>query len=346
MKGISPRGIALLLSFLITLCVLLILIGSILILGGSVNLWLVLILAITTFVISYFVAFYMIKNFIYERIRVIYKTIHTTKGAKRAFDLDMSEDVINQVNDEVIEWAQERGDEIKELKEQEKFRREFIGNLAHELKTPVFSIQGYILTLLEGGLEDKSINTKFLTRAAKGVERMTHIIEDLDEITKYESGRIDLQIKRINITELVEDVMSSLEMKAKDLGVELRFKESPDKAVWVMADAGRIGQVLTNLIVNSINYNKEGGYTEVRFFDMDKSILIEVADNGIGISEKHLPRLFERFYRVDKSRSRHEGGTGLGLAIVKHIVESHEQNINVRSTEGVGSTFSFTLAKA
>ena len=259
----------------------------------------------------------------------------------------MSEDVLSKVSHEVENWTDRKSKEIKDLRDQEEFRREFIGNLAHELKTPIFSIQGYILTLLEGGLEDSSVNRDFLLRAAKGVDRMTHIVEDLDEITKFESGRIPIDKKEGNIIDLAKEIIESFEHKAKKRKVKLKFKENYDRPFIVKMDSARIGQVLTNLINNAVIYSKpEGGEVEIRFYPMDKQLLIEVADNGNGIAEEHLPRLFERFYRVDKSRSRHEGGTGLGLAIVKHIIEGHGQSIDVRSTEGLGSTFSFTLELA
>ena len=230
---------------------------------------------------------------------------------------------------------------------QEEFRREFLGNLSHELKTPIFSIQGYILTLLEGGLEDENINRAFLERASKGVDRVTGIIEDLDLITRIESERLKLNLAPVNILSLAREIVESLEIKAQKRNVKLSldWKRIGSQEINVLCDRDKIGQVLSNIINNSINYGVENGHTEVRFFDLEDNILIEVSDDGVGIREEHLPRLFERFYRVDKSRARNEGGTGLGLAIVKHLVEAHGQTIDVRSTEGQGSTFSFTLKK-
>lgn len=257
----------------------------------------------------------------------------------------MYKDVLANAADDTKKWADERNSEISKLKEQEAFRREFLGNLAHELKTPVFSIQGYILTLLEGGLEDETVNRSFLERASKATDRMASILEDLDEITKMEVDRVELNITQFDLIDLAQEVMESLEMPAKDKQITLRFNKDYDP-IEVLADRGKIGQVLTNLISNSIAYGNESGRTQVKFYYMDEAIMCEVADNGPGIEEHLLPRLFERFYRVEQSRNRNEGGSGLGLAIVKHIIESHEQTINVRSTINVGCTFSFTLKLA
>ena len=231
------------------------------------------------------------------------------------------------------------------MKASESYRREFIGNVSHELKTPIFNIQGYLLTLLDGALEDKEVNKKYIERANKSVDRMINIVEDLEVITRLETEDMQLEIRKFNIVDLVQDAFDQLELKANASKIKLSIKnDSVDSSV--MGDTDKIQQVFLNLLSNSIKYGKEDGYTEVRFYDMGENMLIEVADNGIGIDEIHLPRLFERFYRVDKNRSRKKGGTGLGLAIVKHIVEAHNQNINVRSTVNKGSTFAFTLEKA
>ncbi|RMG77726.1 MAG: GHKL domain-containing protein, partial [Bacteroidetes bacterium] len=236
--------------------------------------------------------------------------------------------------------------EIAQLESQEKFRREFIGNLSHELKTPLFNIQGYILTLLEGGLNDEKINKKYLERAEKNIDRMIKLVEDLDQISKLETNRVQLNIEKVNLNQLIKNALESLEYEIQQENVKIKtqfFKEP----IFVKADKEKIQQVIINLISNAITYSKpEDKVVEVRVHDMENEVLVEVADNGIGIDEKHLPRLFERFYRVDESRSRHMGGSGLGLAIVKHIIEAHNQTINVRSTPGVGSTFAFTLEKA
>ena len=283
------------------------------------------------------------QRYLGERIRTLYRFISNKKFKDEDFTTSISKDVFTKLEEDTAKWASKQKKQIKELTEQENFRREFLGNLAHELKTPVFSIQGYVLTLLEGGLEDENVNRDFLERALSGVDRISAILEDLDQISKYEFDQFDLKMTTFDIVAFTKKIFRELETKAEDKGIKFKFSESFDP-IKVKADHGKIAQVMTNLISNSVSYGKEGGITTVRFHDIDKNkVLIEVADNGLGIDEKHLPRLFERFYRVDKSRARNIGGSGLGLAIVKHIVEAHGQSINVRSTEGVGSTFSFTL---
>jgi two-component system phosphate regulon sensor histidine kinase PhoR len=284
--------------------------------------------------------YYVLKLYIDSKISVIYKNIYKHKGVTRFVDVD-----IDSVEKEVENWAIQKENEILQMKASETYRREFIGNVSHELKTPIFNIQGYILTLLDGGLYDEKVNMKYLKRTSKSVDRMINIVDDLEVITRLETEETQLEIGEFNIVELAKDVLDQLELKANESKIELSIqKEIPGE--FVLGDIDKIQQVFANLISNSIKYGKEGGRTEVRFFDMNENILIEIADDGIGISEMDLPRLFERFYRVDKNRSRKIGGTGLGLAIVKHIIEAHNQTINVRSTVDVGSTFSFILEKA
>ena len=227
------------------------------------------------------------------------------------------------------------------MQDQEKYRREFLGNLAHELKTPVFAIQGYILTLLDGGLEDEKVNREFLERASIATDRMVTLLEDLDGITKMESNILKLDWSNFSIGDLTKEVIDSFEIKAKEKNITLTYPK--DKNLEVYADRAKISQVLTNLVENSITYGNENGATNIRYFQMNDLILIEVADNGPGIQHKYLNRLFERFFRIEKSRTRNEGGSGLGLAIAKHIIESHKQSLTVRSTVGMGSTFAFTL---
>lgn len=346
MKLDSPKKVAIFVSVLVGGTTTLIT-SLFLFLSDRFTWWILPVLFVGVSIVCFVLIYYSIEYFINKRIRLIYRTIRNYKmGSETELNLNMTEDVLNNVNKEVIDWAQKSRKQINRLKEQESFRREFIGNLSHELRTPVFSVQGYILTLLEGGLEDESINRKFLQRASKGVDRITHIIEDLDSITRMEDSRLTMDIKKENVVDLASEVMDSFEMKASKRNVKICFDVAYDKAIWVKMDRAYISQVFTNLINNSINYGIEEGTTEVRFHDMEDRILVEVSDNGIGISQEHLPRLFERFYRVDKSRNRNEGGSGLGLAIVKHILEGHGQRINVRSTVGEGSTFSFTLDKA
>lgn len=309
-------------------------------------LWLFLLL-ILGFAISFGIVYYFIERFLYHKVKIIYKTIHMLKtqgdGKPRIM---MSNDVLSEVNNRVADWADEKIREVKELRNADNYRREFIGNLAHELKTPVFNIQGYIDTLLDTDLEDAELNRKFLTRAAGSCDRLADLIQDLDQINNFESGNIPLDLKRVDVVDLARQAIEQLEPQSRQKNITLKLRNSNEKSIFVEADAKRIMQVFVNLLSNSISYGTEGGETRIRFYDMGDNILIEIADNGIGIALEHLPRIFERFYRVDKSRSRNEGGSGLGLAICKHIIDSHNQSISVRSTEGVGSTFSFTLKKA
>ncbi|MGB1670170.1 MAG: sensor histidine kinase [Flavobacteriales bacterium] len=347
MKVLTPRGVAIASAMVITLLGMGLFALVLSLYGVQAPVQAYAALALALFALSMAVTYATIERFIYQKVRIIYKNIHRFKSTKeRAKDLRMNEDVMEKVQQDVMDWAQERVQEISQLKEQENFRKEFIGNLAHELKTPVFNIQGYILTLLEGALEDPDHNRKFLIKAAKNVDRMAGLIDDLDVITKIEGGSLELELRQFNLTSLVVDVMDQLEQRAKRAGIEVEFVDENRRNVEVIGDAPKIEQVVTNLISNSLRYGKEGGKTEVRFYDMDEQMLVEVADDGIGMSEEHLPRIFERFYRVDKSRSRNAGGSGLGLSIVKHIIEAHGQTISVRSTQGKGSTFAFTLQKA
>ena len=299
------------------------------------------------FLLGYITFFFALKIYILRKIKLIYKNIQRVKlkSKEKSSPIDMGVDVIDEVRNQVKIWAEDQNREIAQLKEMENYRRNFVGNVSHELKTPIFTIQGYIHTLLEGGIYDENINMSFLRKAAKGVTRLQTIVEDLDTIAKLESNKIELEIEEFNIKDLVEDVFEDLDLLAKEKNIRLIFKEGTDKNFRVEADRESIRQVMTNLLANAIKYNNEKGQAKVSFYDMSTNILIEVADDGIGIDEKHLPHLFDRFYRVDASRSRSEGGSGLGLAIVKHIIEAHRQTIHARSRKGLGSTFGFTLKK-
>ncbi len=306
-------------------------------------------LSISTFIalVSYFLIRIGVEQFVYSKVKIIYKNIHELKiGNERDEDELARSTDLDLVTKEVSEWATQNRNEIAELRERENFRREFIGNISHELKTPIFNIQGYLLTLLDGAIDDKEINRRYLKRANKSVDRMINIIEDLEVISALESDRVQVNYGRFDIVELVEDVYELLEDNGKKKKIEFKTRKENDRPVWVSADRSKIEQVLINLIGNAVKYGREKGMVEVRFFDMDAHILIEISDDGVGIPQADLPRVFERFYRVDKSRSRDAGGTGLGLSIVKHIIEAHKQTINVRSSEDQGSTFSFTLKKA
>lgn len=291
--------------------------------------------------------YYMIERYIVAKIKIIYKLIHNLKLGKDLKDAigdHVSSDPINDVEVEVKEWAREKKTEIEELRKQEQFRRDFLSNVSHEFKTPLFAIQGYI-EALQDDMDDPEMARQFLDKAAKNVDRLSYLVKDLDEISKLESGEIPINYAKFKINELIKEVIESVEIKAKHHKIKLEFKGKYDEPVMVNADREKIRQVLVNLIDNSFKYGKEGGSTSVRLYDLHDQVLVEVTDDGIGIEEKYLPRLFERFFRTDSSRSRQIGGSGLGLAIVKHIIESHQQTINVRSTEGIGSTFGFTLQK-
>ena len=290
-------------------------------------------------IFSFVIIFYLVKKFFYEKIRVIYKIIYKFKGTSSIKELD-----INVVEKEAEEWAEAKEEELRQMKKDESYRREFIGNVSHELKTPIFNIQGYVQTLLDGGLQDDTINMKYLQRADKSVERMINIVEDLEVISRLETEQSELDIQSFNINNLVNEVFEQLEIQAHEMDISFELNNQSNTN-FVNGDRAKLQQVFINLVSNSIKYGKKGGKTIVRILDMDDNILVEVADNGIGIDQISLSRLFERFYRVDKNRSREIGGTGLGLAIVKHILEGHNQTISVRSTKGVGSTFSFILEK-
>jgi len=299
------------------------------------------------FIVSFVIINYSLEKFIYQKIKIIYKTIGQLKPGKKEEikQKTKSEDVLEIVNQVVLDWNEEKQKEIDELKQMAKYRREFVGNVSHELKTPIFNIQGYILTLLDGGIDDPEINVKFLKKAKKSVNRMIAIVEDLEEINKLESGELKLKKETFDLLELTREVVEFLEMKAEEFKAEITIR-SPFRTIKVLADKRRVRQVLINLIDNAIKYgNQENNLIKISFYDFHDNYLVEVSDNGIGIPEENLPRIFERFFRTDFSRSREKGGSGLGLAIVKHIIEAHQQTITVRSEYGKGTTFSFTLGK-
>ena len=291
------------------------------------------------FIIYFSATYYLLKYQFYEKIKIIYKNIYKFKGTSNISDLNLE-----NANIQAEQWADQKEEELIKMKENENYRREFIGNVSHELKTPIFNIQGYIQTLIDGGLQDENVNLKYLKRANLSVDRMINIVDDLEVISQLETNEDVLDLDNFNIVDVINEAFDQLEMKANNMNISLKLSKESNSEI-VYADRNKIQQVFMNLISNSIKYGKNNGVTNVRLFDMTDKMLIEVADNGIGISEEALNRLFERFYRVDKNRSREIGGTGLGLAIVKHIIEAHQQTINVRSTVDVGSTFSFILEK-
>ena len=297
-----------------------------------------------TWGVGYSIILNLLERFVYRKIKIIYKNIHSLKTEH--LNREEDKDPIAKVSDDVSAWAAERKEEIALLKEQEGFRREFVGNVSHELKTPIFHVQGYIDTLLEGALSDPKVNYMFLEKSAKSVDRLIELVNDLTSINRIESGELEMEFEEFDIRTLVEEVYEEVEYLVSERNISCGFKQSADVAFHVNADRLKIKQVLVNLIVNAIKYGNDEGAINCGLYDMDENILIEISDNGEGIPESSIPRLFERFYRVEKSRTREAGGSGLGLSIAKHIVEAHGQTIQVRSQLGQGSTFSFTLAKA
>ncbi|MEO6830753.1 MAG: ATP-binding protein [Chitinophagaceae bacterium] len=312
--------------------------------------YIVVLVAISTFIITYAIYHYTLQRFIYRKIKLIYKFIYQNKATPR--EVFFQENIlprksIQEVSKDVEKWAVGRKQEIELLQHNEQFRKEFLMNLAHELRTPIFTIQGYVETLLDGALEDPDVNRKFLTNASKGVERLVELVNDLDEISKLESGRMPVVEENFSIQDLIDDVYEEFSLLAKTQEIQLTQKRGAERLLSVFADRKKIHQVLANLIDNALKYGHAGGTVTTGCYTVDgKSVYIEISDDGPGISSEHLPRIFERFYRADRSRSRSIGGTGLGLAIVKHIIEAHGQTVTVRSTPGVGSSFGFTLAKA
>lgn len=292
--------------------------------------------------------YYFVRHYLFRKIKLIYKVIHRHKLSTefKADKIQMGTNILDEVEQEVDQWAEERNQELEALEKLATYRRRFIGDVSHELKTPIFNIQGFIHTLLDGAMNDPAVNMQYLQRAAKNADRLEAIVEDLETINKLEAGQMVLDLREFDIHDLADEVFSDLEMKAKTRNIRLTYKEGANQHYRVRADKESIRQVLINLIHNSIKYGREGGMTKVSFYDMESYILLEVSDNGIGIQPEHLPHVFDRFFRADKSRSREAGGTGLGLSIVKHIVEAHKQTINVRSNPGQGSTFGLTLEKA
>ncbi|MET3112794.1 two-component system phosphate regulon sensor histidine kinase PhoR [Pedobacter sp. CG_S7] len=302
-----------------------------------------------SFITSFIVFYYLLEKYIYSKVKLIYKLIHNLKlgkDLKDALGEYVSNDPINDVEQEVKDWAGAKKQEIDILKQQEKYRREFLSNVSHEFRTPLFAIQGYIEALEDCMTEDPDRAVLFLKKAEKNVERLTYLINDLDAISKLESGQVPINFQKFDFVNLAKEVMEAMEDKAKIKDIKLFFKEKYTHPAMVRADREKIRQVMLNLIQNSLKYGKDHGSTAIKIFELHDQYLIEVTDDGIGIEEKHLSRLFERFYRIDSHRSREIGGTGLGLAIVKHILEAHQQIISVRSTLQIGTTFAFTLAKA
>lgn len=311
----------------------------------EINFWALIPFVAIVYVFSFFIVQIRVERFIYRRVKKIYDDLTILESSNMTTGPITTD--MKTLTEEIDKFARDKKIEIETLKVREQYRKEFIGNVSHELKTPLFTVQGYILTLLDGAMNDKHLREKYLERASKAIERLGYIINDLDMITKLEVGDLSLNLEVFDMIELIRNVFDMLEMKAAKKAITLTFDTDYFKPVKVYADKERMQQVIINLIVNSIKYGRENGTTEVSVENLIKNkVIVRVTDNGEGIEKKHLSRLFERFYRVDKSGSRKEGGSGLGLSIVKHIIEAHKEKIYVESEFGVGSEFSFTLEKA
>jgi two-component system, OmpR family, phosphate regulon sensor histidine kinase PhoR len=309
--------------------------------------WFALITLLVVFAGSYALILFTLQKFIYRKIKLIYKLIYQTKATKREefyYNNILPQKGIDEVRQDVEEWAEQRTQEIEKLQANEMFRKEFLQNISHELKTPIFAIQGYVETLLGGAIHNNEVNEKFLTNTARNVNRLVTLLDDLDEISKLESGEIKLNESNFIIQDLINEVFEDAELKAKEKNINCFVKKDSLFPTMVFADKQKIKQVLVNFIDNALKYGKQNGSIEASVYNVDgKKTLIEISDDGYGITEEHLPRIFERFYRTDEARSRKAGGSGLGLAICKHIIEAHGQNIHVRSKLDVGTSFGFTL---
>ena len=300
------------------------------------------------FLASFFMIRFVLNEFIYRKIKVIYKFIYQTKASKKEemyYKYILPNKSIEEVNEDVENWAEQKKQEIEYLRHNESYRKEFLQNLSHEIKTPIFAIQGYVDTLLNGAMDNPEISRRFLENTSRNVGRMVDLVNDLDEITRLESGEQPMHKENFVVQDLTREVYETLAQKANEKNISCSIKKGCEQPVEVLADREKITRVLINLVENSIKYGQPGGYVVAGIYKTDdKHVLIEISDNGIGISEEHLPRIFERFYRTDKGRSRNVGGTGLGLAICKHIIEAHGQSIHVRSKTDVGTTIGFTLS--
>lgn len=343
-KNRSPKQISLFAALLVALCL------SLLAKAFEKGWQLPGIIFCVSFLLSYFVYYSFLKTFVANRFKLIYKFIYDTKAGKKEqffHDEILPQKSIDEVEREVAQWAERKSSEIETLKVNEQFRKEFLNNLTHELRTPIFTVQGYVHTLLDGAIDDENVNRKFLSNAGKGLDRLVNLANDLAQIAELESGNNPLNKINFDLRDLTQDVYEELAQKAEEKGIKLQFKKENQDAVLVFADREKIHQALVNLVENGIKYGKENGKIITGFWDMDsQTAYIEISDNGIGIEAQYLNRIFERFYRTDKSRNSKIAGTGLGLAIVKHIVEAHQQIVNVRSKVGVGSSFGFSLQKA
>ncbi len=307
----------------------------------------VLFTMLLSFLLMYVAFYYMLNNFIIKKIKPLFDTIDTLQmPIEKLYESIEDGHLLTEIDNKVMEWAKSKMDEIAVLKSNEKYRKEFLGNVSHELKTPLFNIQGYILTLIDGGLEDDEINMKYLKRTDKNINRLISIVKDLETISKLETGERLLEFENIDIVQLITEIFEMQEIRAKKKNIEFKMdKKYPQNKIFVRADKKAISDVISNLLINSVIYGKDNGKTIVSIEPKEKNIFISICDNGIGIAEKYQQRIFERFFRVDKSRSKIQGGTGLGLSIVKHSIEAHKQSITVKSQVNEGTTFTFSLEK-
>jgi two-component system phosphate regulon sensor histidine kinase PhoR len=336
---------ALLIALLVTIVV--IISGSIVVWVYKFFLWGLAVICVATFVVTFLFSRLVLKKFVIYKMKPIYQIVFDRNLRTR--DLEgvylKKENLLETVTDEISDWAESNRREIERLEEMERFRREYLGNFAHEIKTPVFNIQGYLSTLLDGAIDDETVKRPYLERAEKSTERIIDIVTRLDDISRLESGEPHLEYSRFDVVALAREIADTFDMEAHARNVSIRFKSKTPENLTVIADRKYVAQVFINLISNSIRYGTSGGWTRISFIDMFDKVMVEVADNGEGIAKEDVPRVFERFFRTDASRSREKGGSGLGMAIVKHILEAHGETITVRSELGVGTTFSFTLSK-
>lgn len=342
-KNLSPRSISVFTALIIAL------VNVLLSLILKPHWYIPILVFAITFIVVYYIYQYTLQRFIYRKIKLIYKLIYHTKATKREeffYENILPQKSLDDVGNDVENWAISRSKEIEDLQNNEQFRKEFLMNVAHELRTPIFTVQGYIDTLLAGALKDDSVNEKFLKNASKGIERLARLVDDLNEISQLEVGLIPLEFETFSIQQLLQEVFEQMALKAKERNIHLAFKKGTEGSITVNADKQKIKQVVFNLVENALKYGIENGtLTAGCYLIDDKHVYVELSDDGPGIAEEHLPRIFERFYRTDKSRNNKTGGTGLGLSIVKHIIEAHGHTVTARSTVGVGSSFGFTLDK-
>jgi two-component system phosphate regulon sensor histidine kinase PhoR len=340
-KNLTPQQLSLYTAFLLSIPIGL---GFLIV---SPKWWIALIAFGITFIGSFFLIQYTLEKFIYRKIKLIYKFIYQTKASKREetyYKYILPQKSIDEVRSDVEKWAEQRKEEIEVLRNNEAYRKEFLQNLAHEFKTPIFAIQGYVDTLLDGALENPAVNRRFLENAARNVDRMVTLVSDLDEISRLESGEQPLHQQNFVIQDLIKEVFESLSIKTSRKHIRCAIKKGCDTPVVVYADKEKIRQVIINLVSNATKYGNDGGNVVASIYITDSNhVLVEISDDGIGIAEEHIPRIFERFYRTDRGRSREVGGSGLGLSIAKHIVEAHGQTIHLRSKINVGTTVGFTL---